>query len=196
MKSDGCNKMTCACGAYVCYVCRKEIPKNVAYAHFCQKPHCNHKSCGKCALYADVEKEDEKRVKEAAKKAAKKQKTSVDVESLLKNPNPPPVAAAAAIAPRHGHNNNMIAIQQQIQQLQQQNQQAQLNLQRAIERLNQRQRQQGGRGGRRRDRRDSGRTRVHAEPAPGAGRGQRPVVAGRLRMGRDDVLHSDCTRIW
>ena len=144
----------------MCYVCRKEIPKNVAYAHFCQKPHCNHKSCGKCALYADVEKEDAKRVKEAAKKAAKKQKTSVDVESLLKNPNPPPVAAAAAIAPRHGHvghHNNMIAIQQQIQQLQQQNQQAQLNLQRAIERLNQRQRQHGGRGGRRRNRNRGGR---------------------------------------
>lgn len=161
MKSDGCNKMTCACGAYVCYVCRKEIPKNVAYAHFCQKPHCNHKSCGKCALYADVEKEDAKRVKEAAKKAAKKQKTSVDVESLLKNPNPPPVAtAAAAIAPRHGHighNNNMLAIQQQIQQLQEQNRQAQLNLQRAIERLNQRQRQHGGRGGRRRNRNRGGR---------------------------------------
>jgi len=95
LKTDGCNKMTCACGAFVCYVCRQEIPKNVAYAHFCQTPHCNHKSCGKCALYADLEKEDEKRVKEAAKKAAKKQKTDVDVESLLKNPNPPAAAAAA-----------------------------------------------------------------------------------------------------
>ena len=77
----------------MCYVCRKEIPKNVAYAHFCQTPHCNHKSCGKCALYADVRKEDEKRVKEAAKKAAKKQKTDVDVNSLLKNPARPPAAA-------------------------------------------------------------------------------------------------------
>lgn len=79
----------------MCYVCRKEIPKSVAYAHFCQTPHCNHKSCGKCALYADVRKEDEKRVKDAAKKAAKKQKTNVDVASLLKNPSParPPARA-------------------------------------------------------------------------------------------------------
>ena len=58
----------------------------MAYNHFCQTPHCDHKSCGKCALYANVENDDEKRVKAAAKKAAKKQKTDVDVEALLKDP--------------------------------------------------------------------------------------------------------------
>lgn len=102
LKTDGCNKMTCACGAFVCYVCRREIPKNVAYAHFCQTPHCNHKKCGKCALYANVEKDDEKRVQNAAKNAAKRQKTDVDVESLLKKPTPS--AAAAGRGHRGGRN--------------------------------------------------------------------------------------------
>ena len=50
-----------------------------------------------------------------------------------------------------------IALSTKLEQLQQQNQQAQLNLQRAIERLNQRQRQHGGRGGRRRNRNRGGR---------------------------------------
>mmetsp|Transcript_14906 Transcript_14906/g.22963 ORF Transcript_14906/g.22963 Transcript_14906/m.22963 type:complete len:674 (+) Transcript_14906:61-2082(+) len=167
LKTDGCNKMTCACGAFVCYVCRQEIPKNVAYAHFCQTPHCNHKSCGKCALYADLEKEDEKRVKEAAKKAAKKQKTDVDVESLLKNPNPPAAArggrggrGGGGHVPGHGN--------QFHQQIQQARQQAQQNLQRAQQinqqlqqhfqhiQAQQRRAQQGGREGGNNGRRRNG----------------------------------------
>lgn len=151
LKTDGCNKMTCACGAFVCYVCRLEIPKNVAYAHFCQTPHCNHKSCGKCALYADVEKEDEKRVKEAAKKAAKEQKTDVDVESLLKNPNTPAAAARGGRdnVPGHIMQYHQQQIQQQMQQLQQLNRQLMQQVQQhAQQRQAQRQHlQQGGRGG-------------------------------------------------
>ncbi len=143
--------LSSACGAYVCYVCRKEIPKSVAYAHFCQTPHCNHKSCGKCALYADVRKEDEKRVKDAAKKAAKKQKTDVDVESLLKNPAPARSPARARRGRGGGYvppgHDDVQQMQRQIQQMNQQIMRAQQMLQQAQQRG-----RGGGNNGRRRNR--------------------------------------------
>lgn len=69
-KSDGCNKIQCACGTFVCYVCRKEIPAKIGYSHFCQKPHCKHESCGKCPLYTKSEEDDRRAIREAGLKAA------------------------------------------------------------------------------------------------------------------------------
>lgn len=51
VKSGGCNKVTCSCGALVCNVCRVEIPPHVGYAHFCQIPCCTHSSCSQCPLF-------------------------------------------------------------------------------------------------------------------------------------------------
>ena len=92
MKSDGCNKMTCSCGCFVCYVCRKEIPAAVAYKHFCQTPHCKHKTCNLCPLYADTSEADKARVTNAAKKAARsvRKNVKVDVNAMLKDPPPAP----------------------------------------------------------------------------------------------------------
>ena len=39
MKEEGCNKMECPrCHTWICYLCRKEIPKDVGYAHFWRYP--------------------------------------------------------------------------------------------------------------------------------------------------------------
>lgn len=54
-KQDGCNKMTCSCGTYICYICRQVI---TGYQHFCQKPHCQHKDCNRCPLFSGSGRED------------------------------------------------------------------------------------------------------------------------------------------
>lgn len=62
-KVEGCNKMTCSCGTKICYICRKKITNG--YQHFCQKPHCNHKTCGGCTLYSNAAEDDTRAVREA-----------------------------------------------------------------------------------------------------------------------------------
>jgi len=66
-KEEGCNKMTCACGTKICYVCRAKI---IDYTHFCQTPHCTHQNCNKCPLYSNSVQEDKEAVRRAALRAA------------------------------------------------------------------------------------------------------------------------------
>lgn len=84
IKSDGCNKISCGCGSKSCYVCRKQISD---YAHFCQTPHCNHVSCGKCPLHTNDAEDDARAMREAGLAAAarveEKTHTKVDVQALL-----------------------------------------------------------------------------------------------------------------
>jgi TRIAD3 protein (E3 ubiquitin-protein ligase RNF216) len=50
MKEDGCNKMECPrCHTWICYFCRKIIPKGVGYEHFWR----HHGPCppGRCPLW-------------------------------------------------------------------------------------------------------------------------------------------------
>jgi hypothetical protein len=81
IKSDGCNRITCACHCKFCYCCRKEIS---GYDHFCNTPFCQHlnrSDCGgKCPLYSkDLDAEDAKAAREAAEaEAAKVQAEIVD----------------------------------------------------------------------------------------------------------------------
>ena len=93
VKESGCNKMTCSCGTRICYICRADIT-SVGYKHFCQKPHCDHKSCGGCALHTNAEQDDERAMREAGLRAAKEVKegtetvagVDVDVDAILHKP--------------------------------------------------------------------------------------------------------------
>ena len=94
-KIEGCNRMTCpTCQTHMCYVCRKEIPESVGYKHFCQKPHCDHKSCNKCQLYSKTEEDDLRAAREAGIKTAAAIQSSgkdqdgsirIDMNAILKD---------------------------------------------------------------------------------------------------------------
>lgn len=53
VKSEGCNRMSCRCGAFMCYLCRQPIS---GYDHFCQHartPGADCRHCKKCSLWSD-----------------------------------------------------------------------------------------------------------------------------------------------
>lgn len=66
-KTEGCNKMTCTCGALMCYLCRKDVSKE-GYNHFCGKPHCDKKTCQQCHLFTDTVADDRLAMKDAGLK--------------------------------------------------------------------------------------------------------------------------------
>ncbi|XP_051878315.1 E3 ubiquitin-protein ligase RNF216 isoform X2 [Pristis pectinata] len=53
IKSEGCNRMSCRCGAQICYLCRAPIN---GYDHFCQHPRSPGapcRLCKRCSLWTD-----------------------------------------------------------------------------------------------------------------------------------------------
>ncbi|XP_077879771.1 E3 ubiquitin-protein ligase RNF216 isoform X5 [Ictidomys tridecemlineatus] len=53
IKSEGCNRMSCRCGAQMCYLCRVSIN---GYDHFCQHPRSPGapcQECSRCSLWTD-----------------------------------------------------------------------------------------------------------------------------------------------
>ncbi len=66
-KIEGCNKMTCTCGALMCYICRADIT-TIGYGHFCQTPCCTHKECKKCILFTNSVEDDRLAMQEAGAK--------------------------------------------------------------------------------------------------------------------------------
>lgn len=80
IKSEGCNKIRCGCGAISCYLCQQSIN---GYQHFCQTPHCVHKKCGKCPLYTKHE-DDIKKMRAAGIQAADGVGTTdIDVDAII-----------------------------------------------------------------------------------------------------------------
>ncbi|XP_042890547.1 E3 ubiquitin-protein ligase RNF216-like [Penaeus japonicus] len=79
IQSSGCNKMTCSCGAVMCYICRKPVED---YDHFNYDPEVKSDP-NKCPLWTnsdDIHKNEIRKAAEAVKKTMKPD------EKLLNDP--------------------------------------------------------------------------------------------------------------
>ncbi|XP_056359391.1 E3 ubiquitin-protein ligase RNF216 [Oenanthe melanoleuca] len=88
IKSEGCNRMSCRCGAQMCYLCR--VPIN-GYDHFCQHPRSPGapcQDCAKCSLWTDPTEDDEKIIHEIQKEAEEEQRKK-NGENSFKRIGPP-----------------------------------------------------------------------------------------------------------
>ena len=108
--------MSCACGTTSCYMCREQLDRTVGYKHFCQTPHCNHESCGKCPLFTNSIEDDRLAMREAGIKAQRENSVGlairrkgdedemdVNVEELLELGGGNVYARAAVAAQEHAH---------------------------------------------------------------------------------------------
>ncbi|KAL8814477.1 MAG: hypothetical protein Q9223_006306 [Gallowayella weberi] len=73
LKERGCNKMTCACGAYICDYCGKTITRE-SYNHFSDGPTIPNRpgTKGKCPTYDDEYKRNKENMDRAEKEAQEK----------------------------------------------------------------------------------------------------------------------------
>ncbi|XP_070270413.1 E3 ubiquitin-protein ligase RNF216 isoform X2 [Myotis yumanensis] len=88
IKSEGCNRMSCRCGAQMCYLCRASIN---GYDHFCQHPRSPGapcQECSRCSLWTDPTEDDEKLIEEIQKEAEEEQKRK-NGENTFKRIGPP-----------------------------------------------------------------------------------------------------------
>ncbi|XP_072224532.1 uncharacterized protein rnf216 [Leuresthes tenuis] len=101
VKSEGCNRMSCRCGSFMCYLCREPI---TGYNHFCQHARspgapCRH--CRKCSLWTDPTQDDERIIQEIQKEGeAELNKKCADNPG--KRVGPPPEAITETKRPRVG----------------------------------------------------------------------------------------------
>ncbi|KAK1877607.1 E3 ubiquitin-protein ligase RNF216 [Dissostichus eleginoides] len=102
VKSEGCNRMSCRCGSFMCYLCREPI---TGYNHFCQHARspgapCRH--CRKCSLWTDPTQDDERIIQVIQKEGeAELNKKSSDNSGKRVGPPPEPITEAPLFVPPH-----------------------------------------------------------------------------------------------
>lgn len=95
VKSEGCNRMSCRCGSFMCYLCREPI---TGYNHFCQHARspgapCRH--CRKCSLWTDPTQDDERIIQEIQREGeAELNKKSAETSGKRVGPPPEPITDA------------------------------------------------------------------------------------------------------
>ncbi|XP_042560359.1 E3 ubiquitin-protein ligase RNF216 [Clupea harengus] len=93
VKAEGCNRMSCRCGAFMCYLCRQPIN---GYNHFCQharSPGAPCRNCKKCSLWSDPTEDDERIIQEIQKTGEAELNKNSDSAGKRVGPPPEPIAA-------------------------------------------------------------------------------------------------------
>ncbi|XP_034045853.1 E3 ubiquitin-protein ligase RNF216 [Thalassophryne amazonica] len=92
VKSEGCNRMSCRCGGFMCYLCREPI---TGYNHFCQharSPGAPCRQCRKCSLWTDPTQDDERLIQDIQKEGeAELNKKCAEQSEKRIGPPPEPI---------------------------------------------------------------------------------------------------------